>query len=98
MRVFAFAIAALATLAATSARPDNAAPNPPPPEQQAAQTPPKKDPHDPNEVICRRVEELGTRLGGEKVCMTRAQWDDEAWDNKHAMDDAKHHTLDVRGN
>ncbi len=31
--------------------------------------------HDPKQVICKREEEIGTRLGGYKACHTRAQWD-----------------------
>ncbi len=29
---------------------------------------------DPNEVICEKVKEMGSRLSIKKVCMTRAQW------------------------
>ena len=29
---------------------------------------------DPNQVICEYEEELGSRLGGHKVCATRAEW------------------------
>ena len=32
---------------------------------------------DPNEVVCERQEEIGTRLGGQKVCKTRAEWAEE---------------------
>lgn len=28
----------------------------------------------PDEVTCERVQEIGTRLGAKRVCMTRAQW------------------------
>ena len=28
----------------------------------------------PDEMICRKVEELGTRLGGRKVCHTAKEW------------------------
>jgi hypothetical protein len=30
---------------------------------------------DPNRMICEKVEEIGTRLGGRKVCRTSAEWD-----------------------
>ena len=36
-----------------------------------------KKTRDPNEVICERQEELGSRLGGKKVCKTRAEWAEE---------------------
>ena len=29
---------------------------------------------DPTEIVCERVEQIGTRLVGDRVCMTRAQW------------------------
>ena len=29
---------------------------------------------DPNRIICEKQEEIGTRLGGRKVCKTAAQW------------------------
>ena len=36
----------------------------------------RKSRFDPNQQICKRTEELGTRLGSSKTCMTRAQWDE----------------------
>ena len=30
----------------------------------------------PNEMICRRVQESGSRLNASRICMTRAQWVD----------------------
>jgi hypothetical protein len=29
---------------------------------------------DPNQVVCQREDKIGTRLGGEKVCHTVAEW------------------------
>jgi len=29
---------------------------------------------DPNQVVCEKVEILGTRLATKRVCMTRAEW------------------------
>ena len=29
---------------------------------------------DPNRIICEREDEVGTRLGGKKVCKTAAEW------------------------
>jgi len=31
--------------------------------------------HDPNQVLCKRVGDTASRLGGERQCRTRAQWD-----------------------
>ena len=33
-----------------------------------------KDGVDPTEVLCEKVEEIGTRLRSDRICMTRAQW------------------------
>jgi hypothetical protein len=30
--------------------------------------------HDPNEVVCQKVEEIGSRLATNRICMSRAQW------------------------
>jgi hypothetical protein len=30
---------------------------------------------DPNEMVCRSVEDTGSRLSRSRICMTRAQWD-----------------------
>ncbi len=100
MRLAAFGFAAIASLIATVAFATDAtqSSNPqPPPGQQLAQTPPKADPHDPNKVICKEIEELGSRLGGEKVCMTRAQWNEEAGDNKQAIDEGQRRTTGIPG-
>lgn len=32
---------------------------------------------DPNEIVCERQEEIGSRLGGQRVCKTRSQWAEE---------------------
>ena len=32
---------------------------------------------DPNQLICRNVADLGTRLNRSRVCKTRAQWEEE---------------------
>lgn len=30
----------------------------------------------PNEVVCEKIKETGSRLGSKRVCMTRGQWAD----------------------
>ena len=39
-----------------------------------AQEDPKRKARDPNEVVCKKEEVLGSRLQTRKVCMTRAEW------------------------
>jgi len=31
---------------------------------------------DPNEVVCQKLEVIGSRLAVKKICMTRSQWED----------------------
>lgn len=42
---------------------------------------------DPNRMICEKVEEIGTRLGGRKVCRTSAEWDAARRAAKGQVDD-----------
>ena len=34
--------------------------------------------HNPDEVICKRQEDTGSRLGGTKICHTRSEWDEQS--------------------
>jgi invasion protein IalB len=43
------------------------------PQQQQQQQSGKKVP-DPNEVVCEKQQEPGSRLATNRVCMTRSQW------------------------
>jgi hypothetical protein len=54
----------------------------------AAATTPHKTGYDPNVVICKWTEELGTMLGRHKTCMTRAQWDQQSRDSQDQLNDA----------
>ena len=49
----------------------------PAPTQQTA-----KPVKDPNQVICERQEEIGTRLSSQRVCKTRAVWAEERRANR----------------
>jgi hypothetical protein len=42
-------------------------------------------PSDP--VICEWQEDIGTRLGSHKVCMTKSQWQREAYDSEDQLND-----------
>ncbi len=52
----------------------------------AAPAKPKKDPNDPNRMICKTERPTGSRLGGEKTCMTKAHWDDFARETQTELD------------
>jgi hypothetical protein len=40
-------------------------------------TPQQGNKKDPNEVVCERQEEIGSRLSAVRVCKTRAEWAEE---------------------
>ena len=47
---------------------------------------PAENVKDPNKLICERVEQIGTRLGARRVCMTAAQWAEERREQREAME------------
>ena len=44
---------------------------------------------DPNRMICRSMGETGSRLGGNRVCMTRSQWELQRRDTRTAVERAQ---------
>jgi hypothetical protein len=54
--------------------------------QLPAQAKPAKDP---NEMVCERQAELGSRLAAAKVCHTRAEWADLRSEDRHTVDQAQ---------
>ena len=85
---YAGAIALLLSTAATGALAQSATPVLPLAPQGGAvtqsatqgQAAPKvaENAHDPHQVICKHVEETGSRLGGSRQCRTREQWEENA--------------------
>ena len=71
------AIALMVALAAPAAAQGTAA------AQQPAPTAKAKDP---DRIICERQEEIGSRLGGKKICKTAAQWDEERQQERDALE------------
>ena len=67
MRNFAIALAAGVLISSVSAAP--AFSQTAQPTQQSA-----KNVKDPNQIICQKEEDTGSRLSAHKVCKTRAQW------------------------
>jgi hypothetical protein len=55
------------------------------PASQAAPAPAPRD-KDPNRIICERQEEIGTRLGGKKVCKTAMEWQIEREQNRNTIE------------
>lgn len=41
---------------------------------------------DPNEIICEKQEEIGSRIASQRVCKTRAEWAEEKRSNRQDID------------
>jgi hypothetical protein len=41
---------------------------------------------DPNRIICEREEEIGTRLGGKKICKTAQEWQEWRQQNRDQVE------------
>lgn len=55
----------------------------------AADTPPApqaKAPAETSKLRCERIEEIGSRLSGKKVCMTQEQWNQKRRDDRDNLD------------
>lgn len=72
MRRFVFASAMALALASLGSAPALAQDAQQQQQQEQQQTTRKAA--DPNEVVCEKQQETGSRLGSERVCMTRSQW------------------------
>jgi len=57
-----------------------------PPADQSAQA---KKAKDPNEIVCERQQEPGSRLAAAKVCHTRAEWADLRHQDRQMVDRAQ---------
>ena len=44
------------------------------------------DKKDPNRIICEKQEELGSRLGSKRVCMTAAEWQQKRLNERQMID------------
>ena len=42
-------------------------------------------------VICRTIEETGTRLGGKRVCMTQLQWEEQRREAREDTEEGLRH-------
>ena len=88
------ALLAAASLSGAAAAAAAQAGDPPPANpaqaqaQAAASTPAKPDPED--KVTCRQEEEIGTRLGGKRVCHTQREWKRIAQDGQDLLNSTGH--------
>lgn len=58
----------------------------PPADPGTAAAKPKQDP---NEMVCEKQRESGSRLSVKRVCMTRAEWADRRLQDRQAIDKAQ---------
>ena len=56
-------------------------------QQQQQQTAKKQ--LDPNEVVCEKQQETGSRLASERVCKTRSQWAEQRRTDRQEIDRAQ---------
>ncbi|HWI89256.1 MAG TPA: hypothetical protein VNS11_08470 [Sphingomicrobium sp.] len=82
LKAILIATAALAVAAPAASQTTPQVQSPPPATPVPAATPKG----DPNRIICEREQEIGSRLGGAKVCKTAAQWEEERRANRDALD------------
>ena len=54
-----------------------------------SQETPKPKKGDPNEIVCEKIEVIGTRLGAKRVCATRAEWAEKRKLDREAVDNAQ---------
>jgi hypothetical protein len=55
----------------------------------AAPVPQAKKGRDPNEIVCQKVEVLGSRLATKRVCQTRAEWAEQLRQDRMDTDRAQ---------
>lgn len=63
-----------------------AAQTPAPPAQSGASQTAEKPKNPLDKVVCRTEDTMGTRLGGHRVCATVREWQDQAQENRDAID------------
>lgn len=56
-----------------------------PPAQQPQQNAAKSI-KDPNEIVCEKQEQLGSRIASQRVCKTRAEWAEERRVNRQDIE------------
>ena len=86
--LFAGALAGTGLAQAAPTASPSGAPTPPAGATQVAAASPHKAGYDPNVQICKWTEQIGTRLGRSKTCMTRAQWDELSRSGRDQLNDS----------
>lgn len=70
------------------------------PAPTAVQNLPSREsaPDDPDKVVCKRTANTGSRVGGAKECLTKAQWREREVLNAQAMRDLQSRANQIRPN
>ena len=52
---------------------------------------------DPTQIVCEKIEEIGTRLSAKRVCMTRAEWTEQRRRNREEVEKAQQTRCNAEG-
>lgn len=63
-----------------------------PADQPIVKDSPTADKNDPNRIVCKREEQIGSRLTAKKVCLTVKEWQDLAQANREEVERAQLNT------
>ena len=63
-------------------------------QAQPTQAAPTSKAKDPNRVICERMKDTSSRIGGKRVCMTAAQWEEQRRRDREYVEDAQQRSLE----
>jgi hypothetical protein len=58
-------------------------------DQSTAPAPQAKKATDPNQIVCEKIEVVGSRLAVKKVCMTRAEWAEQQRNDRQEVERAQ---------
>ena len=62
----------------------------------AAPAPASQKLKDPNRIICEREEEIGTRLGGKRICKTAQEWEQSRQQSRNDVDELQRYTANPK--
>lgn len=62
--------------------------------QPTTGTAPASKAKDPNRVICERIKDTSSRIGGKRICMTAAQWEEQRRRDREYVEDAQQRSLE----
>ena len=63
-------------------------------QEQPTTAAPTSKAKDPNRIICERIKDTSSRIGGKKVCMSAAQWEEQRRRDRQYVEDAQQRSLE----